>query len=218
MPDVEYHGWTHRPKSEGGTDPIEFPSGSAMPFAYSYLTYFVAEDDTEYSLFAGDDGGYAGNATGAAASMYIGNDPGRDTFYVLNNTTDENQCLAIQGDNDGMYAFDAAVLYDTDFDGTVALYPDSAFGLWTNSIPTYGTPANWPSSEWRILTSSEDHNPSVRISSVVYLEPDGVALSSMFSIIFWQLSGSSQTVKQAWAVVTKLSGVDSAPSREYPPI
>lgn len=28
----EYHGWTHRPKAQGGTDPIDFPGGS-VPYA-----------------------------------------------------------------------------------------------------------------------------------------------------------------------------------------
>lgn len=27
---VDYHAWTHRPKSQGGTDPIDFPSGPVM--------------------------------------------------------------------------------------------------------------------------------------------------------------------------------------------
>lgn len=31
MPDVVKHAWTHRPRSEGGTDPIEIPSASAVP-------------------------------------------------------------------------------------------------------------------------------------------------------------------------------------------
>lgn len=34
---VDYHGWTHRPKAQGGTDPIEIP-GSDLPGFHAHLT------------------------------------------------------------------------------------------------------------------------------------------------------------------------------------
>lgn len=32
---VDYHGWTHLPKEQGGTDPIGLPSSSGLPVAFA---------------------------------------------------------------------------------------------------------------------------------------------------------------------------------------
>jgi len=87
MPDVDYHGWTHRPASEGGTDPIVGGGGgwvhierittddsgpsdvtfTAIPQIYRHLVILAsfANDDT-YSdtLIVGWGQGYASYAEG----------------------------------------------------------------------------------------------------------------------------------------------------------
>lgn len=49
MPDVPKHGWTHRPRSQGGTDPIEIESaGGGCPWATA----------TMFQASISDSGGY----------------------------------------------------------------------------------------------------------------------------------------------------------------
>lgn len=38
---VPYHAWTHRPRSQGGTDPIEFPAVSPAP----WIRFFLGDAD-----------------------------------------------------------------------------------------------------------------------------------------------------------------------------
>ena len=34
MSEIPYHGWTHRPKAQGGTDPVPIEAGGSLPYAY----------------------------------------------------------------------------------------------------------------------------------------------------------------------------------------
>lgn len=63
MSPVDYHGWTHRPKAQGGTDPIEVettPGGSSDPVEWALLqstTNWGAVDATVLD-FGLTNGGY----------------------------------------------------------------------------------------------------------------------------------------------------------------
>lgn len=57
MSEVSYHGWTHRPKAQGGTDPIQVSSG--LPFAcwQSASHNFTAPDANEFRELVDMSGG-----------------------------------------------------------------------------------------------------------------------------------------------------------------
>lgn len=88
MPDVEYHGWTHRPKELGGTDPIE----SAGPAPWCRLG--MADDQTV---------GTPPN------SPIIEFDPGEttndypDTFTVIDPGDSTTGQMQVQLNEDGIY-------------------------------------------------------------------------------------------------------------------
>lgn len=61
MPDVDYHGWTHRPKAQGGTDPVEVDvSGEvAFPVVHSVQGdelegYYDGPNSDGFSTFSSD--------------------------------------------------------------------------------------------------------------------------------------------------------------------
>ena len=37
MPDVVKHAWTHRPRAQGGTDPIEIPTAGETPWMQLHM-------------------------------------------------------------------------------------------------------------------------------------------------------------------------------------
>jgi hypothetical protein len=88
MPDVVKHAWTHRPRSEGGTDPIEIPAASDLLWVTASAsteavpqtsgTYYPFGLDFIYTNGSGDFEA-ADITSGRAAYLQI-NTPG---YYVL---------------------------------------------------------------------------------------------------------------------------------------
>jgi hypothetical protein len=72
MSPVDYHAWTHRPKSQGGTDPIEIPSGIG-PWAMLTDGFAECNDATTYPV----------------GGQYYGTDDVVEDYYSFNlrNTT-----------------------------------------------------------------------------------------------------------------------------------
>lgn len=98
MPDVVKHGWTHRPRSEGGTDPIELPEASAVPCAV------VSE-------------GLNSRTTGAKLYMTFGfmwrNAAAASVFGYSNVTGGKAKFLTVA--EDGVYRAFGKMFWSTDF-------------------------------------------------------------------------------------------------------
>ena len=78
MPDVVKHGWTHRPRSEGGTDPIAIDSG--MKWAVASASPMTSSDVTNtYRLTF--DGLYSNDATAFEPATVVA---GRAHWVQLN--------------------------------------------------------------------------------------------------------------------------------------
>lgn len=83
MPDVDYHGWTHRPKSQGGTDPIEMPTSTWATF-YGAAASITHIDNDYYvpinAMHTNDTAGYElAGISGTEADWLQINTPG---FYT----------------------------------------------------------------------------------------------------------------------------------------
>lgn len=201
------HGWTHRPKAQGGTDPIEFPA-SVMPFAFTIVEDFDMEDETLYTMSASADGGYANLALGCASEIWIGNDDNNGTFQIVNNEDDENQCLGINPDAvGGLFAYDAWMVFSDSFDGVGTIYPDRSFGMWGYPVVAR---------EWRTFTALDQFDAGLRISGVAKIEPPLTDLEGLFSIAVWQISGATRTISHGRMFVTKLSDSEISANQQYP--
>lgn len=107
MPDVVKHAWTHRPRSQGGTDPITVATD--MPYVYSYFDQTATMTDaTPMSLgLLYPSAFYAGSGDPIAEVQNVGNDDG--TFVI----TAEGQIYHVGPP--GLLLMTASVMYETDF-------------------------------------------------------------------------------------------------------
>lgn len=202
MPEVPYHGWTHRPKAQGGTDPIEFPGGQ-MPFAYTWFKAASLADVTDYSLGV-DDGEFEpasfGSTAGIADFTEIWNDDAGDTFR----RSDDDTMLWLGGEP-GLFAFDSGAYFGSGFTGRVDLYPLLTQGI----VNTYSSPSTDVYAETRFPVSA-DGSFTIRCSGTVLLEPAAFADelpngSYMITARIAQDSGASRTLTQGWMLWARLT-------------
>lgn len=80
MPDVVKHAWTHRPRSQGGTDPIEVDTkyirlgvtGNVTAGEHSTDDHYALPYHDDYSEFAATNGGFDVNDIGGVILPSIG--------------------------------------------------------------------------------------------------------------------------------------------------
>lgn len=96
MPDVAKHAWTHRPKSEGGTDPISIPALTPVPAA------IMVE-------------GLNSRSTGSKLYMTFGGFYTNDTgvFGYSDVTSTKAKFMTIL--EDGFYRAEGNIFWNTDF-------------------------------------------------------------------------------------------------------
>lgn len=197
MPDVDYHGWTHRPKALGGTDPVEIQS--LQPFAYSFFSGKTIDDSTSYVLTALSTSSYIG--TGIADQIGIGNST-LGTFMVKPDTQD---ILWVVGDP-CVVAFDVEAYFSAEFDGEITLFFDQAnYGHAGYTSPT----ADVLQTVYQASSSEASH--TVRLSGIVYMDPEpydpdiSVNGNSALVIGIQQDSGSSRTIGQGWVSLCRVT-------------
>lgn len=81
MSDVVKHAHTHRPRSQGGTDPIDFPAGGSITWALAYGNDNMADAGSTYEfkfaeLYSNDSTGYEAFLVGGDFMFIQINNPG----------------------------------------------------------------------------------------------------------------------------------------------
>ena len=104
-----YHGWTHRPKSEGGTDPIPIAAASDLSWALAGASQVAVADAGAFYSFTFD-------------SLYSNS---TTDFESANVTT--GRAAWIQINTPGYYEMQASILKPTAFDNTFHQWIEPTF-------------------------------------------------------------------------------------------
>lgn len=79
MPDVVKHAWTHRPRSQGGTDPIDMPGGITWALAYGNDSMVDAGSTYPFvfaELYSNDASAFEAVEVGGVFTWIQVNEPG----------------------------------------------------------------------------------------------------------------------------------------------
>lgn len=206
MPDVVKHAWTHRPRSQGGTDPIEIPpASSAAVFRASRTSNFTVVDGEYYGLAQTE--GADPSATGIMSGFEFFNDSGDGSGVFDQPSVGTGEVLKLMappggGDQDYLLAYDAGVAFTSSIDTTtvtVTLYLGRGVGGGTYSWETEVLEAAMASN-----VSGVAH-PTLRLTGsipVLGQWVDGVAgtdLSSLPTVSpILLVEGGTPTVDRLW--------------------
>lgn len=195
------HGWTHLPKSLGGTDPIPGLGGS-LPMVRAHGNGITAVDGSDYAL-SWPVTEYFISAEGIADTIAIENDPSNDVFML----GADGGTWIIGGR--GLFAFDAGVVIDTVSADTVVTIRPSMTGPWT--YPGTESPISGLYEERRTIVAA-DGPRGVRIAGLAIMDAPAYDVSNTetlagFSILVYQTSGNDQTISQSWFSLTRLTSL-----------
>lgn len=194
MAKVVKHAWTHRPRSQGGTDPLPAPS-VLQPYVYSYFDGSTSLDEvTTYSLgLLAPDAAYSGSGTALAEFQGLGNDDG--TFVI----SEEGQ-IYHQGDP-CILVCTATVLFPTPFDADiVSLEMDTQFTAY-DPMATGALHVEKPFSSTAMLRAV--------ITGTWHFWHDGGGIgttdSKTLNVTFRHFAASAQSASWGSMLVTKLT-------------
>lgn len=152
MPDVVKHAWTHRPRSQGGTDPIEFEA--------------TGGGETNITALA---------TTGLVSKSVTGTDPIDFTAFFrtpgsgyTTDTGDSSDFNYIMLPEEGFYLADFSVFWSTDFGSSTFPYiePTAVIAGTPTVLVGGGVPEQWDSTQgWiggeQFTTAEMDHHQLV---------------------------------------------------------
>lgn len=211
MPGPEYHGWTHMPKSLGGTDPI--PGQAEVPLlrvAKCTGSNFTATDGSYYGLaqlFGCDPSLY-----GCASTITIYNDPadGTGTWYVRTDGANDPGCLQMYNEN-FLMGYDIGVTFDGEFTGASA-------ELWIG----YGVGGGSYAYEFEYLTDPVTPgatNPTLRLTGQIPVDPSAWAGSAsgngqkIGGVLLCE--GGDVAVLSTWCYLSVIADLESGTSTTY---
>jgi hypothetical protein len=203
MADVVKHAWTHRPRAQGGTDPIEV--STIMPIAYTLFTDKEIDDGSRYALGVLDGSSY-GSFAGIADQIHVMDVGG---VFRINDDTDDSLWVFGPENRPAVFSYDAACYFADAFDGEAFLQMETElFGA--ESISTYETPHTRVMLESRAVAAA-DGAFTLRMSGTVIIDQppydEDVAANgfNLLTMYVRQDSGSPQTITQGWMLWTRLS-------------